>query len=77
MAANRLSTALELAPVVERVHGAHHPELTRVRELTQELSRTAGPDAIADMFRELRSVTNDYTRCPVTAARPTPPRTTR
>ena len=31
---NPMATALELAPLIERVHGPNHPELTRVRELT-------------------------------------------
>lgn len=56
-----LTTALELAPVVERVHGANHPELTRVRELTEEISRAQDPGATADLFRELRTITDDYT----------------
>lgn len=54
-----LAKALELAPLIERVHGAHHPELTRVRELTEEISRS--DDAAApDLFRELRAVTGNY-----------------
>jgi len=35
-----LSTALELAPVVEHVHGDNHPELTRVRERTEAVWRS-------------------------------------
>lgn len=56
-----LSTALELAPVVERVHGENHPELTRVRELTEAISQSDDAGRTADIFRELREVTGDYT----------------
>lgn len=58
---DHLSTAVKLAPIVERVHGSHHPELTRVRELALEIA--ASPDAAqrSDLFRQLRSITGDYT----------------
>ena len=55
-----LSTALEFALLIERVHGANHPELTRVRELTEQLARPSDPDTITDLFRELRAVTDNY-----------------
>lgn len=55
-----LATALELAPLIERVHGAHHPELTRVRELTEEISRSSDAAATTELFRELRAVTGNY-----------------
>lgn len=55
-----LDNALELAPLIERVHGANHPELTRVRELTEQIARTDDAGTRAELFRELRSVTNDY-----------------
>ena len=55
-----LAQALELAPLIERVHGANHPELTRVRELTEEISRSTDPATITRLFGELRSVTDDY-----------------
>lgn len=55
-----ISNAIRLAPVIERVHGEHHPELTRVRELTEQL-----PDAdeteLETLFRDLRDVTSNYT----------------
>lgn len=55
-----LTKALELAPLIERVHGKNHPELTRVRELTEQLG-AAGPDAdVEPIFAELRTVTDDY-----------------
>lgn len=56
-----LDQALELAPLIERVHRSNHPELTRVRELTEEISRTQDASTTAELFRELRTVTGDYT----------------
>lgn len=56
-----LDQALELAPLIERVHGSSHPELTRVRELTEEISRAEDVERTAELFRELRTVTGDYT----------------
>ena len=55
-----ISTAVQLTPVLERVHGAHHPELTRVNELTQQLSRSTNTGEIAGLFQELRTVTNAF-----------------
>lgn len=57
---NHLSPAVKLTPVIERVHGAHHPELTRVRELTHQVSQASDPAEIANLFHELRSVTDNY-----------------
>ena len=54
---DHIENAVRLAPVIERVHGSHHPELTRVRELTEQLPTTTEPESI---FRELREVTNNY-----------------
>lgn len=56
-----LAHAVELAPIVERVHGANHPELSRVRELT--LGIADHPDAArsASLWAELRDVTDTYT----------------
>lgn len=58
MTSRYLAKAAELAPLIEKVHGANHPELTRVRELTEQLT-SPGADAPA-LFAELRSVTDDY-----------------
>lgn len=55
-----LARALELAPVIERVHGSHHPELTRVRELTEAISRSADAATASELFRQLRTVTDNY-----------------
>lgn len=60
MTGQALATAAELAPIIERVHGEHHHELTRVRELTEQIV-AAGADAdIRPLFAELRSVTRGY-----------------
>ncbi len=61
MTTDHLSKALKFAPLIERVHGVGHPELTRVRELTEGISQATTPEAVTDLFRELRSVTRDYT----------------
>lgn len=55
-----LTQAAKLAPIVERVHGAHHPEMTRVREIAQELAVSGAANA-EELFRELRGVTGGYT----------------
>lgn len=57
---DHLATASTLAPVVERVHGKNHPELTRVRELTEAIAEAQNPAAVAELFGELRSITDDY-----------------
>lgn len=58
---DHMTTALQLTPLIERVHGAHHPELTRVRELTQQLGSATNDYVKEDLFRELRIITNSYT----------------
>lgn len=55
-----LAKAAELAPIIERVHGEHHPELTRVREITELLSAAAPGTDVKALFSELRTVTSDY-----------------
>ena len=57
---DHMSTALQLTPLVERVHGADHPELTRVRELTELLGKATHHAVKEDLFRELRVITNSY-----------------
>lgn len=57
---DHISTAMQLAPVIERVHGTHHPELTRVRELTAQLSSNTDAPETDELFQELRSVTNNF-----------------
>ncbi len=53
-----LEIAQLYAPIIERVHGENHPELTRVRELTEQI--TADGADLKAVFAELRTVTNDY-----------------
>ncbi|MCF0115155.1 MAG: iron-sulfur cluster repair di-iron protein, ric [Erysipelotrichaceae bacterium] len=45
----------KILPVVERVHGDHHPELHEVAKLYKALLEGE------DVFEELRKVTSDYT----------------
>lgn len=60
MTNQNLATAAQLAPIVERVHGAHHPELTRVRQLTMQLQQPANADRAGEIYQELRAVTSNY-----------------
>lgn len=55
-----LRTAAEYAPIIERVHGENHPEITRVREITEQLSAAQPGSDVRALFAELRAVTNDY-----------------
>lgn len=55
-----IEKAAQLAPIVERVHGGHHPELTRVREITQALHHSDNPANTPALFQELRTVTDNY-----------------
>ena len=59
MTDQNIAQAVEMAPLIERVHGENHPELTRVRELTLALP---GADQLrrAELFEELRAVTQNY-----------------
>lgn len=65
---NPMATALELAPLIERVHGPNHPELTRVRELTFAIDGETGPARVGELFTELREVTGNYTLLDVRAS---------
>ncbi|MCQ2507308.1 MAG: iron-sulfur cluster repair di-iron protein, ric [Dorea sp.] len=47
----------KILPVVERVHGDHHPELHQVAELYRALKE----EAKAETFAKLREVTSNYT----------------
>lgn len=53
-----LEQAKQLAPVVERVHGGSHPELTEVRRLTEQLADGSLEPAAG--FAELRDITDGY-----------------
>lgn len=59
MTDQNLLIAAEYAPIIERVHGANHPELTRVREITEELQSSDAARS-AELFEELRTVTDNY-----------------
>lgn len=48
------------AGFIERVHGEHHPELTRVREITEELQSLDNTTHTMVFFQELRTVTKNY-----------------
>lgn len=56
-----LATAAQLVPILVRVHGANHPELTQVRDLTLELTQSTGREATSGLFAQLRDVTKNYT----------------
>ncbi len=60
MTNRHLERAAHLAPIVEHVHGAHHPELTRVRQIIEELQNLDNTAVALTLFRELRSVTDNY-----------------
>lgn len=47
----------KILPVVERVHGDHHPELHDVARLYTALKQ----EPAAEVFAELRRVTGNYT----------------
>lgn len=60
MTTQHLDQAAQLAPVIERVHGTNHPELTRVRELTEALQKAGDNASASELFAELREVTKNY-----------------
>lgn len=60
MTDDNITLALDCAPIIENLHGADHPELTRVRELTQEIAGADDTDQLATLFAELRTVTGGY-----------------
>lgn len=55
-----LKIAAQLAPILVRVHGANHPELTQVRDLTLQLTQSTGSDTTSSLFAQLRDVTKNY-----------------
>lgn len=50
-------TLNKILPVVDRVHGDHHPELHQVVALYEELKQAPS----AELFQKLREVTSQYT----------------
>jgi regulator of cell morphogenesis and NO signaling len=61
MTNRHIEKAAQLAPIIERVHGAHHPELAQVREITDKLQRSDNTTTTMSLFQKLRTVTADYT----------------
>lgn len=58
-----LPTLIQYVPVVDRVHGDHHPEFHEVRRLFNLLSKKVKASEIADLnfeFNQLRKTTNNY-----------------
>lgn len=51
-----IKTLNKILPVVERVHGEHHPELHQVAALYNELKEAPS----AEVFRRLRETTGNY-----------------
>lgn len=61
----------KILPVVERVHGEHHPELHRVADLYADLKENVviedenaavqDVNAVAEIFGQLREITSDFT----------------
>ena len=60
MTDQNLARAAQFAPLIERVHGANHPELTRVREITLALQQPGNGARTTELFEELRTVTQNY-----------------
>jgi regulator of cell morphogenesis and NO signaling len=60
MTNRHIEKAAQLAPIIERVHGEHHPELTRVRQIAEELQRSDDATNTITLFQELRTVTENY-----------------
>ena len=61
-----MRTLKQYVPVVERVHGGHHPEFHEVRRLFDSmLARMAEAGRkhpeLQDVFQQLRKVTDNYT----------------
>lgn len=48
-------------PVVDRVHGAHHPEFHTVKALYEELNeKYESGQSLTEVFNNLREVTDNY-----------------
>ena len=58
-----LPTLIQYVPVVDRVHGDHHPEFHEVRRLFNLLSKKVKESNTADLsfeFNQLRKTTNNF-----------------
>lgn len=63
---DQFRTLKQYVPVVERVHGSHHPEFYEVRKtfdlITDKVFGSAQEDFdLSKEFLSLREITNDYT----------------
>lgn len=61
-----MKTLAQYVPVVDRVHGGHHPEFHEVRALFETLQKKTGEAGketpkLEKEFLKLRQVTDDYT----------------
>ena len=52
-------TLKQFVPIVERVHGSHHPEFYEVRKLFNEIVKEES--TLVPVFEKLREVTDNYT----------------
>lgn len=58
-----MPTLIQYVPVVQRVHGAHHPEFHQVRIVFDAIStklKHSNPLDLNEEFAQLRSITNNY-----------------
>ena len=61
--AENFPTLEKMTPIVARVHGDGHPELTDVRDIFQNINEKVQTSEEADLkqdFEQLRTVTNNY-----------------
>lgn len=61
-----IKTLEQYVPIVARVHGAHHPEFHKVRQIFDELNakiKKAGANTpeLGEEFASLRALSNNYT----------------
>ena len=58
-----MPTLVQYVPVVQRVHGAHHPEFHQVRTVFDGILAKTKTSKIPDLneeFAQLRAITNNY-----------------
>lgn len=58
-----MPTLIQYVPVVQRVHGAHHPEFHQVRAVFDGILAKTKVSMTPDLneeFAQLRSITNNY-----------------
>lgn len=58
------STLEQFVPIVDRVHGEHHPEFHEVHEVFKSISaklKDSDKPELKEEFAKLRQVTNNYT----------------